>query len=120
LLGHVQLLVNQHPQVLLSRAALKPFIAQPVLIQRVAGPWCSTLHLAFLNLLRFTEARFSSLSRSLRHVNHPTQLGVICKLAEGALDLTMSFMKLLNSTGPKINIYIIRNNLSAKIPRSET
>jgi len=29
-----------------------------------------------------------------------TQLGVICKLAEGALDLTNSLMKMLNITGP--------------------
>jgi len=33
-------------------------------------------------------------------VNCTTQLGVICKLAEGALDLTKSLMKMLNSTGP--------------------
>jgi len=33
-------------------------------------------------------------------VNCTTQLGVICKLAEGALDLAMSLMKMLNSTGP--------------------
>jgi len=26
---------------------------------------------------------------SLRHVDYTTQLGVICKLAEGALDLTV-------------------------------
>ncbi|KAK4832076.1 hypothetical protein QYF61_020632 [Mycteria americana] len=57
---------------------------------------CRTLHLALLNLMRFTRARFSSLSRSLwmashpsRHVNCTTQLGVICKLAEAALDPTV-------------------------------
>ena len=38
---------------------------------------------------------------SLRHVNHTTQLGVVCKLAEGALNPTMSLMKILNSTCPK-------------------
>ena len=37
---------------------------------------------------------------SLRCVNRTTQLGVICKFAEGALDPTMSLMKILNSTGP--------------------
>jgi len=30
--GHVELLVNQHPQVLLLRAALSPFSAQPVFV----------------------------------------------------------------------------------------
>jgi len=33
-------------------------------------------------------------------VNCTTQLGVICKLAEGALGLTKSLMKMLNSAGP--------------------
>ena len=37
---------------------------------------------------------------SLRHVDHTTQLSVICKLAGGALDLAKSFMKMLNSTSP--------------------
>jgi len=36
LLGHVELLINKHPQVLIARAALNPFSAQPVLILRVA------------------------------------------------------------------------------------
>jgi len=40
---------------------------------------------------------------SFWHVNCTTQLGVICKLAEGALDLTMSLMKILNSTGPSMD-----------------
>jgi len=33
-------------------------------------------------------------------VSCTTQLGVICKLAEGALDLAKLSMKILNSTGP--------------------
>ena len=36
LLGHVKLLLNQHPQVLLLRAALNPFSTQPVF---VLGGW---------------------------------------------------------------------------------
>jgi len=36
-------------------------------------------------------------------VNCTTQLGVICKLAEGALDLAMSLMKMLNSTYPSMD-----------------
>jgi len=36
LMAHVQLFIHQYPQVLLSRAALNPFIPQPVLIARVA------------------------------------------------------------------------------------
>jgi len=36
LVAHVQLFIHQHPQVLLGRAALKPFTPQPVLIAGVA------------------------------------------------------------------------------------
>jgi len=36
LLAHVQLFIDQYPQVLLGRAALNPFIPQPVLILGVA------------------------------------------------------------------------------------
>jgi len=36
LLAHVQLFICQYPQVLLARAALKPFIPQPLLIVGVA------------------------------------------------------------------------------------
>jgi len=38
---------------------------------------------------------------SLRRGDRNTQLGVTCKLAEGALDpLSVSLMKMLNSIGP--------------------
>jgi len=40
---------------------------------------------------------------SLWCVNCTTLLGVICKLAEGALDLTKSLMKTLKSTGPSMD-----------------
>ena len=40
---------------------------------------------------------------SLRRVYHTTQLGVVCKLAEGALNPTMSLMKILKSTGPNMD-----------------
>jgi len=36
---------------------------------------------------------------SLRSVDHFTQFGVICNLAEGALDSSMSLMKILHSIG---------------------
>ena len=36
---------------------------------------------------------------SLKRVNCTTELGVICKLAEGALNPSLSLMKILNSTG---------------------
>jgi len=37
LMSHVQLFIHQYPQALLFRAALNPFIPQPVLIQII---WC--------------------------------------------------------------------------------
>jgi len=40
---------------------------------------------------------------SFWHVNCNTWLGVICKLAEGALNLTKSLMKILNITGPHMD-----------------
>jgi len=40
---------------------------------------------------------------SLQRVGGTTQLGVICQLAEGALDPAMSLMKMLNSTGPSMD-----------------
>jgi len=36
LLGHVELLVNQYSQVLLGRAALNPFSAQPIFVLGIA------------------------------------------------------------------------------------
>jgi len=61
---------------------------------RLLQPVYNILHLALLNLIRFTWAHFSSLSRSfqmmfLPSVNLNTQLGVISKLAEGALSSTV-------------------------------
>ncbi|KAK4826482.1 hypothetical protein QYF61_009478 [Mycteria americana] len=82
--AHVQLFIHQYPQSLSS--GLPSITSSPSL----------TLHLALLNLMRFTGAHFLSLSRSLlddilslRRVNRTTQLGVIWKLAEGALNPTV-------------------------------
>ncbi|KAK4824005.1 hypothetical protein QYF61_009219 [Mycteria americana] len=69
LLAHVQLFIHQYPQVLLHRAALNPFIPQPVWIP---GAALTQVHLAFLKLMRFTQAHFSSLSRSLWMASHPS------------------------------------------------
>ncbi|KAK4818966.1 LOW QUALITY PROTEIN: hypothetical protein QYF61_022633 [Mycteria americana] len=91
--AHVQLFIHQYPQVLFRRATLDPFIPQPVLLLGVAP----TQDLA-LNLVEPHEVHTGPLLQlvqdpldgipSLRCVNHTTQLGVVCKLAEGALDPT--------------------------------
>ena len=78
--------------------------------QSLGLPWpkCKALHLALLNLIRLSCAHFLSLSKSLWTAsfccdNCTTQLGVICKLAEGTLDTTALLIKMLKSTSPKID-----------------
>ncbi|KAK4827087.1 LOW QUALITY PROTEIN: hypothetical protein QYF61_014189 [Mycteria americana] len=74
---------------------------------------CRTLHLALLNLMRFTQAHFSSLSRSLWMVSHPSDVSTApLSLMSSAnllrvhsIPLSMSLMKILNSTGPTIDHY---------------
>ena len=41
LVAHVQLFIHQYPQVFVGRAALNPFIPQPVLIAEVALTLCA-------------------------------------------------------------------------------
>jgi len=48
LLAHVQLLIHQYPQVLLSRAALNPFITQFVLVVRVTSTQVQDLTFGFV------------------------------------------------------------------------
>ncbi|KAK4806146.1 hypothetical protein QYF61_001069 [Mycteria americana] len=107
--AHVQFFIHQYPQVLLCRAALNAFITQSVLILGTAPTQVQDLA---LGLVELHEVRTGLLLQpvkvpldgipSLRHVNCTTQLGVIRNLAEGALNPTMSLMKILNSIGPTI------------------
>jgi len=93
LLGHVQLFVHRYPQVLLGRAALNPFIPQPVLIVGVALAQVQDSAPGLVEppevhtgpLLELVQVPLDGIP-SLRHVNRTTQLGVTCKLAEGALE----------------------------------
>ncbi|KAK4827094.1 hypothetical protein QYF61_014196 [Mycteria americana] len=96
LLGHIQLFIHQYPQVLLHRAALNPFIPQPVLILGADPTQVQDLVLGLAEphevhmgpLLQLVQVPLDGIP-SLRHVNCTTQLGVVCKLAEGALDPTV-------------------------------
>ncbi|KAK4825808.1 hypothetical protein QYF61_002413 [Mycteria americana] len=93
LLAHVQLFIHQYPQVLVFRAALNPFIPQPVLMVGVALTQVQDPALGLVEppevhmgpLLQLVQVPLDGIP-SLRPVNRSTQLGVICKLAEGALD----------------------------------
>jgi len=96
LVAHVQLFIHQYPQVLVLRGALNPFILQPVLIVGLA--LTHVQHLA-LGLVELHEVHTGPLLKliqflldgipALQNVDHTTQLGVIYKLAEGALDPTV-------------------------------
>ncbi|PKU45108.1 hypothetical protein llap_4594 [Limosa lapponica baueri] len=96
LLAHIELLIYQHPQVLLLRAALNPFSLQHVCVFGIASTHMQDFVLA---LVEFHEVRTGPPLKpvkvpldgtsSLQCVDCSTQLGVICKLAAGALNLTV-------------------------------
>ncbi|KAK4814406.1 hypothetical protein QYF61_018165 [Mycteria americana] len=94
--AHVQLFIHQYPQVLLHRAALNPFTPQPVLIPGVALTQMQDPALGLVEphevhmglLLQLVQIPLDGIP-SLRRVNRTTQLGVVCKLAEGVLDPTV-------------------------------
>ncbi|KAK4811044.1 hypothetical protein QYF61_015748 [Mycteria americana] len=85
--------VNQHPQVLLCLAAFQPLFPKPVALHGVAVAQVQDLALGLvkphtINLgpsIQPVQVPLQSLP-TLQQINTPTQLGVICKLTEGALD----------------------------------
>ncbi|KAK4821429.1 hypothetical protein QYF61_019707 [Mycteria americana] len=89
LLAHIQVAVNQHSQVLLCWAAFQPLFPKPVALHGVAAAQVQDLALSLV------EPHTIDLGPSIQHIqtlptlkqiNTPTQLGVTCKLTEGALD----------------------------------
>jgi len=108
--ARVQLCIHHYPQVLLGRVALKPLIPQPVLILGVTPTQMQDLTLSLVEphevhmgpLLKLVQVPLDGIP-SFWRVNRTTQLGVVCKLADSALDLTKSLMKILNSTSPSRN-----------------
>ncbi|KAK4818782.1 hypothetical protein QYF61_019128, partial [Mycteria americana] len=94
--GHVELLINQHAQVLLLRAALNPFSTQPVFVLWIVPTHAQDLALGLAELhevrtgppLKPVNVPLDGIP-SLQRVDHTTQLGVIGKLAEGALNPTV-------------------------------
>ncbi|KAK4810921.1 hypothetical protein QYF61_013329 [Mycteria americana] len=95
-LAHVQLFIHHYPQVLLCRAALNAFIPQPVLILGIALTQVQALALGLVELhevhmgplLKPVQVPLDGIP-SLQQINCTTQLGVIRKLAEGALNPTV-------------------------------
>ncbi|KAK4824941.1 hypothetical protein QYF61_021561 [Mycteria americana] len=94
--AHVQFFIHQYPQVLLRRAALKPFIFQSVLLLGIALIQVQNLALGFVELhavctgplLKPVKVPLDGIP-SLQRIDCTTQLGVIHKLAEAALGPTV-------------------------------
>ncbi|KAK4817239.1 hypothetical protein QYF61_005261 [Mycteria americana] len=93
LLAHIQLAVNQHPQVLLCLAAFQPLFPKPVALHGVAVAQVQDLAFGLVEphttdlgpSIQPVQVPLQSLP-TLQQINTPAQLGVICKLTEGALD----------------------------------
>ncbi|KAK4831475.1 hypothetical protein QYF61_017723 [Mycteria americana] len=93
LLAHIQAAVNQHSQVLLCQAAFQPLFPKPVALHGVAVAQVQDLALSLVKphtidlgpSIQPVQVLLQSLP-PLKHINTPTQLGVICKLTEGALN----------------------------------
>ncbi|GAB0206720.1 mitochondrial enolase superfamily member 1 [Grus japonensis] len=96
LLTHVELLINQYPQVLLLRAAFNPFSTQPIVVLGNAPTHVQDLALGLVELhavhtgspLQPVKVPLDGIP-PLQGVDHTTQLGVVGNLAEGALDPTV-------------------------------
>ncbi|KAK4812332.1 hypothetical protein QYF61_017109 [Mycteria americana] len=93
LLAHIQAAVDQHPQVLLCQAAFQPLFPKPVALHGVAVAQVQDLALGLVKphtiglgpSIQPVQVPLQSLP-PLQQINTPTQLGVVCKLTEGALD----------------------------------
>jgi len=100
LLGHVgrlmaliQPAVNQHPQVLSRWAAFQPLLPKPaalhgVVVAQVQDPALGLVEPHTTDLSPSIQCVLMPLQSlpTLEQIDIPTQFGVICKLAEGALN----------------------------------
>ncbi|KAK4814234.1 hypothetical protein QYF61_012730 [Mycteria americana] len=99
LLAHIQLAVSQHLQVLLCWAAfqrlfLKPVALHGVVVTQVQDPALSLVEPHTIGLspsIQPVQVPLQSLP-TLKQINIPAQLGVVCKLTEGALDLLIQII----------------------------
>ncbi|KAK4823656.1 hypothetical protein QYF61_005008 [Mycteria americana] len=87
LLAHIQAAVNQHPQVLFCWAAFQSLFPKPVALHGVAVAQVQDLTLSLLepHTVGLGPLIQPCLS-TFKKINTPSQLGVICKLTESALD----------------------------------
>ncbi|KAK4817943.1 hypothetical protein QYF61_003373 [Mycteria americana] len=93
LLAHIQPAVNQHPQVLFCQAAFQPLFPKPVALHGVVVTQVQDPALGLVEphtigpgpSIQPVQVPLQSLP-TLKQINTPSLLGVICKLTEGALD----------------------------------
>ena len=91
--AQVQLAVNQHPQVLFHQAVFQPLFPKPVALHEVVVTQVQDSALGVIEpytadigpLTQPVQIPLQSLP-TIKQINTPTQLDVICKLSEGALD----------------------------------
>ncbi|KAK4825966.1 hypothetical protein QYF61_003535 [Mycteria americana] len=109
---HVQLFIHQYPRVFLSRAALHPFIPQPVLIPGVAPTQVQDPALGLVEphqvhmgpLLQLVHVPLDDIPSGVSTA--PLSLVSSANLLRvHSIPLSMSLMKILNSTGPTIDHY---------------
>ncbi|KAK4815461.1 hypothetical protein QYF61_002920 [Mycteria americana] len=90
---HIQPAIDQHPRVLFCQAAFQPLFPKPVALHGVVVTQVQELALGLVE--SYTVGLGPSIQPvqvplqilpTLKHINTPAQLGVICKLAEGALN----------------------------------
>ncbi|KAK4824896.1 hypothetical protein QYF61_021136 [Mycteria americana] len=89
LLARIQPAVNQHAQVLLCLAAFQPLCPKPVALHGVVVTQVQDLALSLVEphtIGPSPSIQPVQILPPLQQINTPTQLGVICKLTEGALD----------------------------------
>ncbi|KAK4822830.1 hypothetical protein QYF61_020124 [Mycteria americana] len=89
LLAHIQLAVDQHSQVLFCQAAFQPLFPKPVALHGVVVAQVQDLALSLAEPHTIGPSPSIQPVQSLaplKQINTPAQLGVVCKLTEGALD----------------------------------
>ncbi|KAK4824165.1 hypothetical protein QYF61_011292, partial [Mycteria americana] len=93
LLAHIQLAIDQYLQVLFHQAAFQPLFPKPVALHGVVVTQVQDQALSLVErhtiglgaLIQPVQIPLQSLPTP-KQINTPTQLGVICKLSEGALN----------------------------------
>ncbi|GAB0204040.1 hypothetical protein GRJ2_002869600 [Grus japonensis] len=93
LLAHIQPAIDQYLQVLFRQAAFQPLFPKPIALHGVIVTQVQDLALSLLEphtvglgpLIQTVQIPLQNLP-TLKQINTPTQLGVICKLTEGALN----------------------------------